>query len=203
MRRVILSTLVLFPVLANAQASTSTESKQYPTSAGVLAELERPAGLADAAMAAAALEEVKPAAKAPASVASATSEAMGHAAVREFVQTRQVDNFTDAALRQGGTLEFSMKATPVETSEPQVTRAVEVDLTPDELAEAPAVTKVVVRAIVDQYGFPRNVMIAQSAGPEVDRKAIAAVSQYRFKPATVDNQPTWASVSIAIKIQKQ
>ena len=35
------------------------------------------------------------------------------------------------------------------------------------------------------------------------QKAIAAVSQYRFKPATVDNQPTWSAVSIAIKIQKQ
>jgi hypothetical protein len=34
-------------------------------------------------------------------------------------------------------------------------------------------------------------------------KAIAAVSQYRFKPATLDNKPTWASVSITIKIQKQ
>jgi hypothetical protein len=47
------------------------------------------------------------------------------------------------------------------------------------------------------------VSIVQSAGPVVDRGAIAAVSQYRFKPATVDNHPTWATVSIAIKIQKQ
>jgi hypothetical protein len=45
--------------------------------------------------------------------------------------------------------------------------------------------------------------IAQSAGPAVDRETVAAVSQYRFKPATLDNKATWASVSVAIRIEKQ
>jgi TonB family protein len=205
MRRVIFATtLILLPGLANAQAGTATESKQYPTSAGFLAELNKPAGLAEVAMAAATLETAMPEAKTAAVAGSINSEAVaGHAALREFVQTRVTDNFTEAALRQAGTLEFSMKATPVESSAPQVTRAVEVDLTPAEAAETPAITKVVVRAIVDENGIPRNVAIIQSAGHVVDSRAIAAVSQYRFKPATVDNQPTWATVSIAIKIQKQ
>jgi TonB family protein len=205
MRRVIFATtLILLPGLANAQAGAATESKQYPTSAGFLAELNKPAGLAEVAMAAATLETAKPEAKTAAIGGSISSEAVdGHAALREFVQTQVMDNFTEASLRQAGTLEFSMKATPVETSAPQVTRAVEVDLTPAEAAETPAMSKVVVRAIVDENGIPRNVSIVQSAGSVVDRRAIAAVSQYRFKPATVDNQPTWATVSIAIKIQKQ
>ena len=44
MRRVIFATtLILLPGLANAQAGTATESKQYPTSAGFLAELNKPA----------------------------------------------------------------------------------------------------------------------------------------------------------------
>lgn len=204
MRRVIFATtLILLPGLANAQAGAATESKQYPTSAGFLAELNKPAGLAEVAMAAA-LETAKPEAKTAAIGGSISSETVeGHAALRESVQTQVMDNFTEASLRQAGTLEFSMKATPVETSAPQVTRAVEVDLTPAEAAETPAVSKVVVRAIVDENGIPRNVAVTQSAGPVVDRKALAAVNQYRFKPATVDNQPTWATVSIAIKIQKQ
>jgi TonB family protein len=202
MRRVIFATtLILLPGLANAQAGTATESKQYPTSAAVLAELNRPAGLAEVAMAAAATE-VKPETPA-AGGAIRSANLVGHAALLESVQTRVMDNFTEAALRQAGTLEFSMKSTPAEASAPQVTRAVEVDLTPADAAETPAVSKVVVRAIVDENGIPRNVSIVQSAGPVVDRGAIAAVSQYRFKPATVDNQPTWATVSIAIKIQKQ
>jgi TonB family protein len=205
MRRVIFATtLILFPVLASAQASTSTESKQYPTSAEALAELNRPAGLAEVAVAAAALGTAKPEAKAAIATGSINSAALaGHPAVLEFVQTRVMDNFTEAALRQGGTLEFSMKSTPAESSAPKVTRTVEVDLSPAELAETPAVSRVVVRAVVDENGVPRNVAIAQSAGPVVDRKAVEAVSRYRFQPATEDNQPTWSAVSIAIKIQKQ
>ena len=33
-------------------------------------------------------------------------------------------------------------------------------------------------------------------------QAIQAVSQYRFKPATLDNKATWSTVSITIKIEK-
>jgi TonB family protein len=199
MRRVIFATtLILFPVLANAQAGPSTESKQYPTSANVLAELNRPAGLAEVALAAA-----KPAPETPGAVTALRSAALADpAAVREFVKTQVTQNFTEAAMREAGTLEYGMSATPVEASAPKVTHAVAVDLTPAELAEKPAVTNVVVRTIVDENGVPRDVAIAQSAGAAVDLQAIAAVSQYRFKPATLDNKATWASVSIAIRIEK-
>ncbi len=83
-----------------------------------------------------------------------------------------------------------------------MTRAVELQLSDKELSEQPAVSNVVVHAIVDEQGIPRNVQVTKSAGSVVDQKAIAAVSQYRFQPATFGNQPTWAAVSIAIKIQK-
>jgi TonB family protein len=202
MRRAIFATtLILFPVLGHAQAGTATESKQYPTSAGMLAELNRPAGLREVAMAAGAMEAK---AETPAAARAIVSANLaGHAALRETVQTSVMSNFIEAQMRSAGTLEYSMRATPMETTSPQVTQAVEVDLTPAEAASTPAVSKVVVRAIVDEHGVPRNVSVTQSAGPVVDRKAVAAVSQYRFKPATLDNQPTWATVSIAIKIQKQ
>jgi TonB family protein len=187
MRRMILTSLVLLPVLAHAQASTSTEPQPSISSANLLAELTVPAAPA--------------APGASASIASINTA--NHAMIREFVQTQMMDNFTDAALRLGGTLEFSMKGSlPTQSSAPRLTTAVEIGLSPQELSEQPAVSRVVVRAIIDQYGIPRNVAITQSAGPVVDQKAIAAVSQYRFKPAMVDNQPTWATVSISIKIQK-
>jgi TonB family protein len=212
MRRVILATtLVLLPVLANAQASTSTESKQYPNSAAQVAELNRPEGLAELAIAASTFPGVRPEVKAAAKTAKTAAKAgsinpsdvAGSDALRESVQTQLADSFTDTAFAEAGTLEFGMSATPVERSAPKVTRAVEVNLTPAEFAEVPAVSNVAVRAVVDENGIPRNVAIAHSAGPIVDREAIAAVSQYRFKPATVDNRATPISVSIAIKIEKQ
>jgi TonB family protein len=205
MRRVIFATtLILFPVLASAQAGISTESKQYPDSAAQVAELNRPQGLAQLAMAAAALNSVKPEVKTATKAGPATAAAVaGSSALRETVQTRLVDSFTDTAFQQAGTLEFGMSATPVERSAPKVTRAAEVELSPSELAQVPAVSNVAVRAVVDENGVPRDVTITHSAGPVVDREAVAAVSQYRFKPATVDNRATPVSLSIAIKLEKQ
>ena len=198
MRRMILATLVLIPVLANAQASTSTGRQLSNSSASLHAELKQPAGLY-AAVALAAGET-----KAAASASMVSLNTASHAMVRESVQARFTgDDFVEAAVRQGGALEYSMGATPVERSEAKVTRAVEIDLSQQELAAQPTVSSVVVHATVDEYGVPRNVSVTKSAGQVIDEKAIVAVSQYRFKPATVGNQPTWSAVSIAIKIQKQ
>jgi hypothetical protein len=195
MRQMILVALALFPVVALAQSGSSTEPKPAHSSAALQVELRQPAGLAEVALAAAAMPE------APSPIVS--SNAASHAAVRESIQAQFSGDFVAAALRQGGTLEYSLKASaPVETA-PKITRAVEIDLSQQELAEQPPVSNVVVQGVVDEYGVPRNLAIAQSAGPVIDKKAIAAVNQYRFKPAMVDNQPTWAAASISIKIQKQ
>ena len=178
MRRMILTSLVLLPVMAHAQAATSTEPQPSTSSANLHAELTAPAALAGV-------------------------HAAPHAAVREFVQTKTTDNLLAAAVLQPGAIEYALKGSiPAEASAPRVTRAVEIDLSQQELDEQPAVSQVVLSAIVDENGVPRNVAITQSAGSVIDRKAIAAVNQYRFKPATLDNKATWATVSIAIKIQK-
>ena len=195
MRRMILTSLVLLPVLARAQASTATEPKPSTSSANLHAELTQPAGAAVHAMAGATPTAV------PTAVSTTTID---HAAFREIVHTQMTDNLSDAALRQGGTLQYVMYGggTPGESTVPVLTRAVEIDLSQPELAVEPSVTNVIVRATVDAYGFPRNLAVAQSAGASLDKKALAAVSQFRFKPATLDNRPVDAGVLITIKIQK-
>jgi outer membrane biosynthesis protein TonB len=200
----ILTTLVLLPALASAQAGTSAEPKPSSSSARVQAESTQSAGLAEVAMAAAAPEVVKPTpSESPASIApiSATSS-ISHATVREFVKTQVSENPIDVTLRNGGVIAYGMSATPVETSAPKIIHVVQVALSEQDLAERAAVTNVAVLATVDQYGIPRNLAIAQSAGSLIDRKALAAVSQYRFTPATIDNLPTVTTVTVAIKIQK-
>jgi hypothetical protein len=184
MRRMILTSLVLLPVLARAQASTSTEPQPSTSSANLRAELTLPV--------------TKPSAASIGSVNTA-----GHAAIREVIRSEAANTFTDAALSLGGTLQYSMKGSlTVQSSAPKLTRVVEIGASPEELSGEPAVSKIVVHAIVDQYGIPRNVAVTQSAGRMLDAKAIEAVNQYRFEPALVDNRPTWATVSISITLQK-
>src|SRR5580698_1228350 len=130
MRRMILTTLVLLPVMAHAQAGTAIEH-QPSTSSATEAELTQPAGLARLAIEAATTKAAAPAAS------IATLGTANHAMIREFVQTKMTDNFADAALMKGGTLEYGMGSVPAESSAPKVTRAVEVSLTPQELEEQP------------------------------------------------------------------
>jgi TonB family protein len=195
MRRMILTSLVLLPVMAHAQARTSTATQLSPSSAVNEAELTQPVASAKLAMKAAAAKAAMP--------STATISPLTRPAIHESVQLRATQSVADAAAMNAGTLEFGMGSTPTETSAPKLTRKVEMSLSAAELDEQPAVSKVVLHAIVDENGFPRNVAVTQSGGRVMDRHALEAVNQYRFIPATVNNKATWSTVSIAINIQKQ
>jgi len=58
----------------------------------------------------------------------------------------------------------------------------------------------VVEMIVDETGKPTNLKIVQSAGEKLDKNVIEAVSQYRFRPATVSHQPAAIPVDLTIEI---
>ncbi len=61
-------------------------------------------------------------------------------------------------------------------------------------------TKVVVSMIVDKNGKPSDLKIVQSAGASVDSSVLAAVSQYRFTPGTVSNQPIATPLNLEVVI---
>jgi TonB family protein len=62
--------------------------------------------------------------------------------------------------------------------------------------------KVVVGMIVDKTGKPSDLKIVQSAGANVDASVLAAVSQYRFTPGMVSNQPIATPLNLEILITK-
>jgi TonB family protein len=61
-------------------------------------------------------------------------------------------------------------------------------------------TTVVVGMIVDKTGKPSDLKIVRSADPALDQNVLAAVSQYRFTPGTVSNQPVAIPVNLAVVI---
>jgi TonB family protein len=61
-------------------------------------------------------------------------------------------------------------------------------------------TKVVVGMIVDKTGKPSDLKIIKSAGAGVDASVLAAVSQYRFAPGTVSNQPIATPLNLEVVI---
>jgi TonB family protein len=61
-------------------------------------------------------------------------------------------------------------------------------------------TKVVVGMVVDKTGKPEDLKIVRSAGPGVDASVLAAVSQYRFTPGMVSNQPIATPLNLEVVI---
>jgi TonB family protein len=58
--------------------------------------------------------------------------------------------------------------------------------------------KTVVEMTVDATGKPSNLKILQSLGPVMDHNVLAAVSQYRFTPGTLDGAPTNVPVNLQV-----
>ncbi len=192
MRLAILSTLILVPALVQGQPIQPVQSKPATPSAQMQAEVNPPAALSAVVKTAVAADV--------ASTMSSTSSVT----VREYVSTQLTEDFTQEALRRAGSLVYGFGGSePNEMTAPKMIRSVVLQLSGEDLASTPDLSQVVLNGTVDEYGFLRNLSVAHSAGTAVDKKALEAVNGYRFKPATVNNQPVPAAVSIAIKIEKQ
>ena len=59
---------------------------------------------------------------------------------------------------------------------------------------------VVVGMIVDKNGKPSDLKILKSAGPGVDASVLAAVTQYRFTPGRVSNEPIATPLDLEVVI---
>ncbi len=59
---------------------------------------------------------------------------------------------------------------------------------------------VVVGMVVDKSGKPSDLKIIRSAGPGVDASVLAAVSQYRFTPGMVSNEPIATPLNLEVVI---
>lgn len=60
---------------------------------------------------------------------------------------------------------------------------------------------VLVGLIVDKNGIPQSVHIIRGVGMGLDESAMAAVSQYRFKPAMENGEPVAVRLNVEVNFQ--
>jgi TonB family protein len=60
---------------------------------------------------------------------------------------------------------------------------------------------VLISTIVDEQGMPTEIRVERSAGHGLDENAVAAVSQYRFRPATLDGNPIAVRIRIEVSFR--
>ena len=61
-----------------------------------------------------------------------------------------------------------------------------------------SVTHMIVAFTVDEQGVPQNVHLVKSVNPIVDGRVIESVRQYRFEPATLDEQKIAVDVNMQV-----
>jgi len=187
MRQVLVATLVLLPVLAHAQASTATGSQQSTPSANLQAKVVvQPVNF------------VRPATTPAAAPAPAAPTA---SAVHEVVQAQVDPSFLENQTQQSGSISYTfLGSASDEPVAPKLVHVVGRQIPVNRLA---ADNDVAVHFVVSPDGVPERLTIAKSAGAEMDQKTLDAVSQYRFKPATLNNRPVEAEVTVEVKVQNQ
>ena len=60
---------------------------------------------------------------------------------------------------------------------------------------------VIVAMLVDQNGQTQNVHVVQGLGNGLDDKAVEAVQQYKFKPATLNGEPVPVNLRVEVNFR--
>ncbi len=181
MRQLILASLVLLPFAAHAQAQTAftAQSPAVLTASNTHASVLLPAPAANAAT--------------PAPRPIATHEIIN--AVFDSGNPFPADGAAEGS-------ETTFGSVPL-TAVPKLKHWTAIDVPQTELASAPAETAVSLRMVVNRAGQPVNVQVVHSTNPVIDQQAIAAVSQFRFSPATANYVPVESNVVVNVTIQKK
>jgi TonB family protein len=61
---------------------------------------------------------------------------------------------------------------------------------------------VVLALKVNEKGFAENVRVVRSVNPRVDMQVLDAVRSYRFRPATLDQQPVALDLELTVVVQR-
>jgi len=148
---------------------------------------------------------VKTSATPSATPAATPSVALASAgSFHDVVKASLTSEALDRAQAEGGTLSYSMfadKDSKPEFQAPKLVSVVGRKLPLDQATSSSA--DVTLELLVDNHGVPSEFKVVHSAGnAAVDKSTIEAVHQYRFKPATLNNVPVYAHLTMEVMLQK-
>ena len=84
---------------------------------------------------------------------------------------------------------------------PRVLESVPPTLTEEERKKAGNNYAIAISLIVTEEGKPKDVKIVRGISPEIDKKAIEAVYQWKFAPGTKDDKPVATQITMEVGFQ--
>ncbi len=70
------------------------------------------------------------------------------------------------------------------------------------LASIPGNGQVGLTLTVDKFGAPHNIQVVKPLDAQWDASVVEAVEQFRFRPATIDNQPIGVQMNLTVTIAR-
>jgi TonB family protein len=92
---------------------------------------------------------------------------------------------------------------PVSTgvTSPKIVRSTDIVLTPEIAGTIPAEAEVVLKLNVDEQGNPEDIQILKSDSALLGERVMDAVREFRWRPATLDNQPIPVGLTLNVLVQ--
>ena len=66
----------------------------------------------------------------------------------------------------------------------------------------PADAQVKLSLTVNEKGEPENIQVVKSLSPFIDARVVETVSNFRFRPGTIDNQPTAVELKLTVNVAR-
>lgn len=97
----------------------------------------------------------------------------------------------------------SAQVRPLSTgvTSPRIIRTVNVIATPELIQALPSDTEVVLKLNVDEQGMAQNVEVVKSVNKKLDDRVVAAVREFRWRPATLDKQAIPVDLTLNVNVK--
>lgn len=99
----------------------------------------------------------------------------------------------------------SVQVRPVSTgvTDPQLVYSTNIEIPASEISDAfPNPSRVVLKLNLDATGSPTNIKVIQPLTQDVDARVVAAVKQFRWRPAVLDNQTIPVELRLVVEVQR-
>ena len=107
-----------------------------------------------------------------------------------------------AVAATGPSVEVSASAAPAGVTSPRLVFSRPITITSDELPKAfPNPARVVLKFDLDETGSPRNIHVAEALTQPVDARVMAAVRDFRWTPAVINNHAVPIEMTLIVNVQ--
>ena len=97
----------------------------------------------------------------------------------------------------------TVRPTSTGVTNPQLVYSSKIEIPAQEISDAfPNPSRLVLNVKLDETGSPTSVQVLEHLTQTVDARVVAAVKQFRWRPAVLDNQTIPVDLKLVVEVQR-